>query len=374
MKHKQIHNFIYPDIKPHHRKFGADNAGEVIRENGDWRDYLPPEEEQNKNGVESSACYIEAQQHTIATILEEEFGLPDQNFSSRFNVLLSGGTEYGGDPLAGADSIVNDGLIAESFMPFSDDISSWSEFASWKGATERVCRAAGQLFKKRWNMKPFIVFEINEPFYIKYDKLKSALKRSPVPMSVYPDENWLSKDPTIIHTKPDGARDVHLVECVYVDEFNRPHIRDTYPPFNKILAPYYNSDFAMRWSVKKLAEAVAMSFCGMIKDLIKRIFNRDYRMFGADRSSRWSHVRNEHIKKFPECAVCGKTENLTVHHKKPFHVFPELELEPTNLVTLCESAGMHCHITFGHLGSFKSYNGSIEDDIKNWNLKVKNRP
>jgi hypothetical protein len=78
----------------------------------------------------------------------------------------------------------------------------------------------------------------------------------------------------------------------------------------------------------------------------------------------------------PKCEVCGKTDRrvLAVHHKKPFHLFPHLELDPTNLVTLCESAGMHCHITFGHLGNFKSYNRDIGSDLDAWKVKIENRP
>jgi len=62
-------NFIYPEILPEHYRFGSGQIlGTPLREDGDWRDYLPPEEAQNIRGIESSACYIEAQQHAIATI------------------------------------------------------------------------------------------------------------------------------------------------------------------------------------------------------------------------------------------------------------------------------------------------------------------
>lgn len=104
------------------------------------------------------------------------------------------------------------------------------------------------------------------------------------------------------------------------------------------------------------------------------IFTRDYRMFGAARSPKWADVRDAWLKDHPNCAVCNKHDNLAVHHKKPFHIFPELELNPVNFVTLCEAAGMNCHITFGHLGNWKSYNENIEADIIIWQDKVSNRP
>ena len=109
-------------------------------------------------------------------------------------------------------------------------------------------------------------------------------------------------------------------------------------------------------------------------DFIKKLFDRDYRMFGAARSSQWPKVRAAYLADHPVCAVCGSMKNLNVHHKKPFHLFPALELDPTNFVTLCESAGMNCHITFGHLGNFKSYNLNVDADVAAWHDKVFNRP
>ena len=109
--------------------------------------------------------------------------------------------------------------------------------------------------------------------------------------------------------------------------------------------------------------------------LLSRWENREsLKTLGAVRSGKWPKARAERLKEFPRCAVCGKKENLIVHHKKPFHIFPELELEKTNLVVLCESAGMNCHITFGHLGVFKSYNPDIETDLIVWSGKVENKP
>lgn len=371
MKHIEIpRNFIYPEIKPEHYRFGADNAGPVLREDGDWRDFLPEEEEQDVNDVEPSDCYIEAQQHSIATILEEKYGIKDSNFGAWFNALLSNGTEYGGDPLKGADSIRGDGLIPES-MRIWDEIKTWDDFHSWRGANKDLCIAAGQSFKNKWQVNNFIVFEKDEPVEIKYKKLREALKRSPVSMSVYA---WDLAE-SGYYVKPEGANDTHLVTVVYLDSENRATIRDTYKPFTKVLEPFFNSDFAMRHTVEKKVEARKETFWEMIQSILKKLVDKDYRMFGAARSSRWPMARAQFLS-MPgnkACAICGRDKNLNVHHKKPFHLHPELELDPTNFVTLCESAGMNCHITFGHLGNFKSVNTSIDGDIKIWHEKVKNR-
>lgn len=81
----------------------------------------------------------------------------------------------------------------------------------------------------------------------------------------------------------------------------------------------------------------------------------------ASRSSQWPAVERSHLTKQPECQVCGGKSQLNVHHLKPFHLFPELELVETNLVTLCNAS--RCHITFGHGGDFKAWNPHATDDI-----------
>jgi hypothetical protein len=48
------------------------------------------------------------------------------------------------------------------------------------------------------------------------------------------------------------------------------------------------------------------------------------------------------------------------HHKKPYHLHPELELDPNNLITLCMEN--LCHIDIGHGDSFKAYNPNVAED------------
>ena len=96
----------------------------------------------------------------------------------------------------------------------------------------------------------------------------------------------------------------------------------------------------------------------------------------ARRSSHWASVRAQHLKNNPCCAVCGGTEKLEVHHIKPFHLHPDLELLPANLITLCEAnhGGMNCHLAVGHLGNYRSFNVDVQTDAKTWAQKITNRP
>lgn len=98
--------------------------------------------------------------------------------------------------------------------------------------------------------------------------------------------------------------------------------------------------------------------------------------FGDHRSSEWPKVRKEHLEKQPTCVACGGNKTLEVHHIKPFNQHPELELDPNNLITLCENKtnGVNCHLLFGHLGNFKSINTNIIEDSNIWYQKITKRP
>jgi len=84
------------------------------------------------------------------------------------------------------------------------------------------------------------------------------------------------------------------------------------------------------------------------------------------RSPGWRHVRAVHLKANPSCEVCSCTDKLEVHHRKPFHLFPLLELEPSNLITLCESnkSGYNCHLFVGHMGNYRNYNKHVEKTVE----------
>jgi hypothetical protein len=92
------------------------------------------------------------------------------------------------------------------------------------------------------------------------------------------------------------------------------------------------------------------------------------------RSSEWPEFR----KKFllgKCCAVCGGVKKLEAHHILPFHLFPRKELDTENLIALCESRNdLNCHLVFGHLGDFKSYNVNVIVDAKTWSIKFKCKP
>lgn len=54
---------------------------------------------------------------------------------------------------------------------------------------------------------------------------------------------------------------------------------------------------------------------------------------------RWRVLRANVVRKYGQCAVCGSTDNLTVHHITPPRGDGELFFDDGNLIVLCKA----CH-------------------------------
>jgi 5-methylcytosine-specific restriction enzyme A len=81
----------------------------------------------------------------------------------------------------------------------------------------------------------------------------------------------------------------------------------------------------------------------------------------TDRSPKWRSVEKAFKESHPTCAACGGKRLLQIHHEKPFHLHPELELDPNNLITLCMGK-FECHIRIGHGDNFQFYNPLVRRD------------
>ena len=91
---------------------------------------------------------------------------------------------------------------------------------------------------------------------------------------------------------------------------------------------------------------------------------------GATRSGAWPTVEKQFLKANPTCSACGTNKHLNVHHIQPFHLNPQLELDTSNLITLCRVD----HFTTGHLKSWASWNKDVRSDASNLLQKIIHRP
>ena len=88
------------------------------------------------------------------------------------------------------------------------------------------------------------------------------------------------------------------------------------------------------------------------------------------RSPKWKKLRIQHLKENPKCAVCGSNKNVVPHHVVPVHIDSSKELDPNNLISLCENRSFNCHLFFGHLKNWSKSNPNIIEDAKIWNSKL----
>lgn len=114
-----------------------------------------------------------------------------------------------------------------------------------------------------------------------------------------------------------------------------------------------------------------MSFIGHLKD---KVLHKT--PTGWERSSRWPIIRKEHLADNPFCVVCGGNKKVEVHHIKPFHLYPSLELDRDNLMTLCERKkyGLNCHLLIGHVGNYRRMNIDCVSDAIQWHKKLNGKP
>lgn len=100
------------------------------------------------------------------------------------------------------------------------------------------------------------------------------------------------------------------------------------------------------------------------------LFQKFFGLFKYTRNWRWPDVRATHIKLHPLCESCGSKIKLIVHHIIPYHINSSKELDMNNLMTLCPS----CHLAFGHLMNWNSWNVDARKDVAWFREKVLKRP
>jgi hypothetical protein len=95
---------------------------------------------------------------------------------------------------------------------------------------------------------------------------------------------------------------------------------------------------------------------------------------GAARSPHWRAFELAFLKG-KSCALCGGRKLLQAHHVRPFHLFPRLELVESNVLPLCEgNPACNCHLLWGHLGNFQSWNETVVFDVEQFALQMRRRP
>ena len=78
---------------------------------------------------------------------------------------------------------------------------------------------------------------------------------------------------------------------------------------------------------------------------------------GASVNWSWQRCRRDFLRKTGKvCVCCRSMKKIQVHHVLPRHIRPDLAVNQTNLIALCRG----CHLRIGHLGSYFTYNATVE--------------
>ena len=282
-------------------------------------------------------------------------------FSDAFIAIKSGTSRRGNSLKAPLEAIREFGLIPKKLLPLGIDMT-WEEYHNPTRIAPEM-NNLGKEFLKRFTINYEKVYQTDYQKIDDFIDVAGYAWSEPI-NGVYPAIDFPPNHAFVRFKRP-----AHFIFDNYIDSSDGDFIK-------KLAQDYDLLDYGYRLyvTVHTVPQKQSNKVLTFWRKLLSIITGDYFRTFGSLRSSQWNKVRNDFLKKNPQCAVCGKKTNLVIHHKLPFHLYPNLELAENNLVTLCESAGLHCHITFGHLGSFQSYNKSVEIDTETWKIKLKLRP
>ena len=175
-------------------------GGEVLVSDGQWDGFLPDNEIQNNNKVETYTCVSFATLNCVEILQKFEYGART-NYSDRFLGKISWTESFKGNtPRGVAEPLRKQGCVEEKEWPFDETINTWEKF--YAEIPQKIKTLAVGFFAE---------------YAFGYEAVRSnakdimeALKYSPVGFSVYA---WV-KDADGLYSRPQGMTDNHFT-CVY---------------------------------------------------------------------------------------------------------------------------------------------------------------
>lgn len=224
-------------------------TGPDILPSGNWSSYSPIPEKQAyteaNRWLDTNGCTLFGTLNAVEELLDFKHGVK-VNLSERFLGIISGtDPRNGNDPHRVAEALRVSGCVEDADLPFSADIMTAQEFYQPNPLPQTLIqRALSWLIKLRpmgvWELKSEFVFEKDEDVGIKHTKLREALRKGPVGVSV---RAWKKNDDTGLYYKSRGEADTHWCNLLRYDGLN-PVIGDSYEPFEKKLTADYNFMYA----------------------------------------------------------------------------------------------------------------------------------
>lgn len=258
---KKINYGFKPDIRKEEDYFFGSSplSGEVLQEDGQWTDFLPPEEIQRKQ-FETYDCTAFGTLNCLEILFLRKFGQTINKSDRALGIMSGTDPESGGNsPSVVAQTLHSQGCIDDELLPFSDDLKTVEDFYSPKPLPVGLQKEAKK-WLNQYSLGYEQVFRLYEEPENKLELIKEALKYSPLGISVYA---WWEKDG--VFARPNGASDNHWV-CAYGWEDDGVKVFDSYDQTHK-LVDWGNIGSAILY---RLTKKEKVSFWSWLKGLFVR--------------------------------------------------------------------------------------------------------
>lgn len=223
-------------IKPEDYVFGSALPYIIIKEDGQYDDFLPVYEPQ-ADKYETSGCTVWGGQNQIETYFKKVFGF-EPNYAEIFNYVLVGIRPPGANPQDAYQSFKNDGLVDNELLPIPD---TYEKFIDTKQITEEL-KAKGKEWLERYDFKHEWLINPTK------EQIVNALPCSPIAIAV---TAWIEEDELYIDN---GRPNTHWCLCYgYIKDERgiRLKIFDSYDHSKKLLHPDHKTSVAKRILIKK---------------------------------------------------------------------------------------------------------------------------
>lgn len=238
------YGLLHDIIKPEDYLFGGgDLDPEILCKDGQWDAFLPPDEYQYRNGLETANCTAYGTLNCLETLMWRKFGV-DENYSERYVGIMANTDASGNSPHTVIEAIRHGGVIKDDLLPFSPTITTLTNYYSPKPLTLDLSRV-GEGFLKVYTIGHDWVFA-NIILSEKQRQMKEALKYSPIGVSVYA---WRMNTQGLYFKLPTDI-DCHWTMCYGYEEGEYWKIFDDYDQTHKKLTWDYDFSMAKRYSIE----------------------------------------------------------------------------------------------------------------------------
>jgi hypothetical protein len=262
------YGFIEPEIKPEDYVLGSSPVEKtILNESGQWDNFLPIDEMQKRNGVETMSC-VSFGTNNILEILAIKVLGEIWNKSDRFTAIVSGTHEGGNDPKTVIQAVKKFGMIDEPALPFDESIKDINDYLSFGSKNKlNLCYQLGELWIENYKLNYEWVYTTKLPLTERHIRLKEALTYSPVGVAV--DAWHMNEDGLHFNLNPYPN---HFCVLYGYEEGKYWKIFDTYDNTKKKLLWDYDISFAMSYSLKRIEKKVEEKWWTKLINQLKLIW------------------------------------------------------------------------------------------------------